>query len=169
MKVASDGKRKYTLLTTAPAGKIPTAAELNAGMDISCEILTSSSTWTNAASETTDEKTECQKGNAQGLGAQNYDTALVFVRGYLPAPTGGVDVTGTDRGYQAVKTRGSEVWIYQRETDKDSTAPWAIGDEIHLGGRVVSDSPIRTDTEGSIKRQVNFLPQDMISEVLVAA
>ena len=169
MRVASDGKRKYTLLTTEPAGPIPTVAELNAGEDFSCEVLTSGTTWTTAASETVDEKTECQKGNVQGLGAENYDTSITFVRGYKTTAGGGPDTTGTDAGYQAVKKRGTEVWIYQRESDKDSAEPWATGDEIHLGGRVISDNPSRPDTDGSIKRLVPFLPQDMIVETLVAA
>ncbi|MCW2132885.1 hypothetical protein [Arthrobacter sp. VKM Ac-2550] len=168
MKVSADGKKKFTLLTTAPADRIPTVTELNAGQDISCAVLDSDATWTNTASDRFNEKAACQKGNSQALGASNYDTALTFLREYLDAP-GGADIAGEDGGYQAVKTRGTTVWIYLRETDKDSTEDWEAGDEIHLGGEVVSDAPMRVNNDGNIKRRIEFLPQNMITEVEVAA
>ena len=167
MKSAADGRKKFTLLLTKPAGTIPTAAELNAGIDISCMVLDSDANWTNTASDRFNEKPACAVGNSQALGAANFDTALTFLREYLAG--GGVDTAGLDKGYQAVKVRGTTVWIYLRETDKLSTAPWAIGDEIHLGGEVVSDAPMRVNNDGNIKRRIEFLPQNMISERLVAA
>lgn len=167
MKVAADGKKKFTQLLTKPAAKIPTAVELNAGQDISCAVLDSDANFTNAASDRFNEKPACTPGNSMALGASNYDTALTFLREYLEA--GGADKTAADMGYQAVMTKGATVWIYLRETDKDSTEPWADGDEIHLGGELVSDSPMRVNNDGSIKRRVEFLPQNMISEVVIPA
>lgn len=166
MKVAADGKKKFTLLLTKPAARIPTAAELNAGQDISCAVLDSDANWTNTASDRFNEKAACTKGNSQALGASNYDTALTFLREYLDA--GGPDATGEDLGYQSVKTKGSNVRIYLRETDKDSTEDWSSGDEIHLGGEVQSDAPMRVNNDGNLKRRIEFLPQDMITEVPVA-
>lgn len=167
MKVAADGKKKFTLLLTKPAARIPKITELNAGQDISCAVLDSDANFTNTASDRFNEKASCQKGNSQALGASNYDTALTFLREYLDA--GGPDSTGDDLGYQSVKTKGTTVWIYLRETDKDSTEDWATGDEIHLGGEVVSDAPMRVNNDGNIKRRIEFLPQNMISEELVTA
>ena len=167
MKRAADGKKKFTLLLQEPAGPIPTAAELNAGQDISCAVLDSDANWTNTASDRFNEKPACQAGNSQALGAANYDTALTFLREYLDA--GGPDSTGDDLGYQSVKTRGTTVWISLRETDKPSRENWAAGDEIHLGGEVVSDAPMRVNNDGNIKRRIEFLPQNMISEELVPA
>lgn len=169
MKVAADGKKKFTLLTEAPAAasNIPTVTELNAGKDISCAVLDSDANWTNAASDRFNEKAACQKGNSQALGASNYDTALTFLREFLDA--GGADVTGEDIGYQAVKTKGTTVWIYLRESDKDSTEAWSTGDIIDLGGEVVSDAPMRVNNDGNIKRRIEFLPQNMITEVVVGA
>lgn len=168
MKVAADGRKKFTLLTTAPAGRIPTAVELNAGQDISCAVLDSDANWTNTASDRFNEKPACTMGNSQALGASNYDTALTFLREYLDAG-GGPDATAEDLGYQSVKTKGSTVWIYLRETDKASPEDWEAGDEIHLGGEVVSDAPMRVNNDGNIKRRIDFLPQNMVSEVLVPA
>jgi hypothetical protein len=167
VKSAADGKKKFTLLLTKPASLKPTAAELNAGLDVSCMVLDSDANWTNTASDRFNEKPACTQGNSQALGAANYDTALTWLREYLVA--GGIDAAGLDAGYQAVKVRGTTVWIYLRETDKLSTAPWAIGDEIHLGGEVVSDAPMRVNNDGNIKRRIEFLPQNMISETLVTA
>lgn len=166
MKVAADGKKKFTLLLQKPAGRIPTATELNAGQDISCAVLDSDANWTNAASDRFNEKAACQKGNSQALGASNYDTALTFLREYLEGAEG-ADLTGEDMGYQAVKVKGTTVWIYLRETDKDSAEDWAAGDEIHLGGEVVSEAPMRVNNDGNLKRRVEFLPQNMITEELV--
>jgi len=171
MKTSADGKKKWALLTTKPANGWldPSATELNAGIDPSCNILESDITWGATASDRVNEKTSCQVGNSEGLGAANYDTALTFLRQYLADPAGGVDVEGEDAGYQAVRVRGSEVGIYLRESDKFSTEPWAAGDIIELGGRVVSDAPQRVDNEGSIKRRIPFLPQEMVVEHPVAA
>lgn len=167
MKRASDGKWKATLLTTAPEDEAnPSATELNAGIEISCNILDSDKSWSNTASATFDEKPACVEGQVLALGASNFDLGLTFLREYLEA--GGPDVAGEDAGYQAVKTKGSEVWIYARETDKKSTAAWATGDESYLGGRVQADASARVNNEGNIKRRVTFLPQAMYENITVA-
>lgn len=168
MKVAADGKKKFTMLLTKPAKRIPTAAELNAGIDFSCSVLDSDANFTSTASDRFNEKPACVKGNSQALGASNFDTALTFIREYKTQANGGPDVEGTDEAYQAVRVKGTTVWIYLRETDKDSGELWADGDEIHLGGEVTSDTPMRVNNDGNIKRRIEFLPQDMISEQVVA-
>lgn len=168
MKTSADGKKKWALSLTKPAGVIPTATELNAMIDPSCVILDSDVTWSPAASDRFNEKTSCQKGNAQALGASNFETALTLIREWLASGTG-ADVAGLDAAYQAVMVKDTTVWVYLRETDKDSTEPWAAGDEIFLGGEVKTDSPTRPGNDGNIKRRVEFLAQNMISEVLVPA
>lgn len=168
MKTLADGKKKITLLTIAPANEeSPTATELNAGEEISCNVLDSDFNWTNTDSATFDEKPACAKGQVLALGASNYDLAATFIREYLEA--GGPDIAGLDAGYQAVKTKGSVVWIYVRETEKDSDELWAAGDEIYLGGRVQSDAPARVNNDGNIKRRIKFLPQRMFEDTAVAA
>ena len=169
MKVAADGKKKFTLLTAAPAAasRIPTVTELNAGIDISCAVLDSDANWSSTASDRFNEKPACVKGNSQALGASNYDLALTFLREYLEA--GGADVIGDDKGYAAVRVKGTTSWIYLRESDKDSIEPWASGDVIDLGGEVVSDAPMRVNNDGNLKRRIEFLPQNMIIEEPVGA
>jgi hypothetical protein len=72
---------------------------------------------------------------------------------------------GDDKGYAAVRVKGTTSWIYLRESDKDSTEAWASGDIIDLGGEVVSDAPMRVNNDGNLKRRIEFLPQNMITEV----
>jgi len=167
VKSLADGKKKITLLTTKPANEeSPTALELNAGEDVSCNVLDSDFNWTNTDSATFDEKPACAKGQVLALGASNYDLAATFIREYLEA--GGADIAGLDAGYQAVKTKGSVVWIYVRETAKDSDEDWAATDEIYLGGKVQSDAPARVNNDGNIKRRVKFLPQRMFENIAAA-
>lgn len=168
MKSLADGKKKITALITKPVNEeAPTAVELNAGIDISCSVLDSDFNWTNTASATFDEKPACAKGQVLALGSSNFDLALTYIREYLEA--GGPDVAGEDAGYQAVRTKGSVVWIYVRETEKDSDEDWAAGDEIYLGGKVQSDAPARVNNDGNIKRRIVFLPQRMFEDIAVAA
>jgi hypothetical protein len=172
VKSLADGKKKITLLTIAPANEeAPTAVELNAGEDISCNVLDSDFNWTNTDSATFDEKPACAKGQVLALGASNYDLAATFIREYLETggTVGAADIAGLDAGYQAVKTKGSVVWIYVRETAKDSDEDWAAADEIYLGGKVQSDAPARVNNDGNIKRRVKFLPQRMFEDIAVAA
>lgn len=167
MKSSADGKKKWAMLTEKPAAAsgIPNEDELNAGIDFSCVVLESDIAWTPTASDTFNEKTSCQVGNSSAFGASNYDTALTFMREYLEA--GGPDTLAGDKAYEAVRVKGSEVWIYMRESDKLSTEPWEAGDIIDLGGRVRSDNPARVNNDGDIKRRVQFAPQDMIVEKAV--
>lgn len=169
MKVSADGKKKWALLTEAPAAAsgIPTVTELNAGLDISCVILESDINWSSAASDTVSEKTSCQRGNPTAFGASNYDLGLTFVQEFLEA--GGRDITAGNAGYEAVRVKNSEVWIFLRESEKWSTEAWAAADVIELGGRVRSDNPARVNNEGDIKRRVIFGAQEMILETPVGA
>lgn len=166
MKVLADGIIKVAILTTEPADvKAPTATELNAGIDASCNILTSDFNWTNSASSTFDEKPLCAVGQSTALGISQYDLAMTFVREFLEA--GGADVSGEDAAYQAVKVKGTTVWIYVRETEKLSDEEWAAGDDIYLGGEVQSDAPMRVNNDGNLKRRIAFMPR-MMRENIVA-
>jgi hypothetical protein len=167
MKVLNDGIIKVAILTEKPADtKSPTAVELNGGIDASCNILTSDFNWTNSSSATFDEKPLCATGQSTALGISQFDLAATFVREYLEA--GGADVAGEDAAYQAVKVKGTTVWIYARETDKLSDEDWAAGDEIYLGGEVQSDAPTRVNNDGNLKRRIMFVPRKMHENIKVA-
>lgn len=166
-RVLADGKTKFTILTTAPVNPAaPTATELNAGIDLSCDILTSDFTWTATDSDKIAEKALCDKGNSNAIGAGNYSAGVTLWRKYATA--GGPD-EAAETGWAALLEKGSEVYGYARESDKDSTEAWASGDEIYLGGLVATDTPQRTDGTGFIKRRVPMEPQRMYDNIVVAA
>lgn len=167
MKVLADGKLKWTICKDEPANPAaPTVTELNAGIEASQQTLTSDFNWTNAASATFEEKPLAVKGQSMALGISNYDLGATFIREFTPE--GGADVAGADAAYQAVKEKGTTVWAYARETEKDSTEPWESGDEIYLGGKIESDTPARVNNDGNIKRRVPFIPKDMRENITVA-
>lgn len=167
-RVLAEGKPKVALLTTKPADPAkPTATELAAGIDPSCDILTSDFNWSTADSDKIAEKPLCADGNANAIGASNYNTGLTLWRKFDPA-TGAPDLTN-EKAWEALNTKGTTVWIYVRETGKASAEPWAADDEIYLGGEVVTDSPQRTEGSGFIKRRIPLEAQLMHENIKVAA
>lgn len=166
-RVLADGKTKFTVLVTAPVNPAaPTATELNAGIDLSCDILASDFAWTATDSDKVAEKALCDTGNSNAIGAGNYSAGLTLWRKY--AVGGGPD-TAAELGWTALLEKGSEVYGYARESDKDSTEAWEAADEIYLGGSVVTDTPQRTDGSGFIKRRIPMEPQRMYDNIVVAA
>lgn len=166
-RVLADGKTKFTILTTKPADPgAPTAAELNAGIDLSCNVLTSDFNWSATDSDKIAEKALCDVGNSNAIGASNYTTGFTLWRYFLTA--GGVD-TAADAGFTAVQEKGTTLWAYARETDKDSTEDWAANDDIYLGGEVINDTPQRLDGTGFIKRRIPLEAQRMYDNIKVAA
>lgn len=165
-RVLADGKTKFTILLTAPLDpKAPTATELNAGIDLSCDILSSDFTWTATDSEKVAEKALCDTSNSNALGAGNYSAGITLWRKFATA--GGFDATA-ETGWAALSEKGAEVYGYARESDKDSTEAWEAADEIYLGGSVVTDTPQRTDGSGFIKRRIPMEPQRMFDNIKVA-
>lgn len=166
-RVLADGKTKFTILTTKPVNpSAPTAAELNAGIDLSCDVLTSDFMWSAADSDRIDEQALCSKNNTKAIGKGNHSTGITLWRKYDVA--GGPDAAA-ETGWAALMEKGSEVYGYARESDKDSTEAWLAADEIYLGGRVATDTPQRTDGTGFIKRKIPMEPQEMYDNIVVAA
>jgi len=167
-RTLSDGKTKFTVLTTKPVNPAqPLLTELTAGIDISCDILTSDFTWSAGDSEKIAEKALCDKNNSNALGAGNFTAGVTLWRKF-DAVTGAPSPTD-EPGWAALNTKGTEVWCYARETGKDSTDPWAAADEIYLGGSVLTDSPQRTDGTGFIKRRIPMEPQSMFENITVGS
>lgn len=148
-RVLADGKTKFTILTTKPANPAaPTATELNAGIDLSCDILQSDFTWGATDSEKIPEKALCDEGNANAIGASNYEGGFTLWRKF--AAGGGFD-EASETGWAAVKVKGATLWGYARQMDKPSTDLWASTDEIYLGGEFINDTPQKQEGTGFIK------------------
>jgi hypothetical protein len=166
-KVLADGKTRFTLLTTKPANPAaPTAAELNAGIHQHNHILTSDFLFGAVDSDKVAEKALGSSGNANAIGASNYQIGMTVWRKFLTA--GGFDAAD-EAGWNAVKVKGVTLWAYARQTDKEADAAWAAGDEIYLGAEWVNDTPQRTDGTGFVKYRVPGEVQKGYPFIAVAA
>ena len=166
-RVLADGKTKFTVLTTKPANPAaPTAAELNAGIDLSMHVLTSDFTFGAVDSDKVAEKALGASGNANAIGASNYQIGLTIWRKFLTA--GGFD-TADEAGWSALKVKGTTAWAYARQTDKDASAAWAATDEVYLGAEFTTDTPQRTDGTGFVKYRIPGEVQTGYPFIAVAA
>lgn len=165
----ADGHIKFTLLTAEPDDpRAPTATELNAGIDASCRILASDFSWSAGDSDKVNEKALCTEGNANSLGASNFNGGITPFR-YFDAATKNAHAT-EDAVFAAVKVKGTELWGYARKTAKKSTEAWAADDEIYLGGKVLTDEPqTPSDGGGYIKTRVPLEFQEGYPNIEVAA
>ena len=167
-RTLAEGRLKWTILTAAPADPAaPTATELNAGFDLSCDVLASDFNWTNTASETVDEKALCAVGNSVVFGASNYDLGATLWRQFNPE-TDKAAAVESEEAWLALREKGTTVWGYARETSKLSTEDWAAGDEIYLGGEIITDAAQRIDGTGFIKRRIVLGAQRMYEHIEVA-
>lgn len=167
-RTLADGKKKFTILTTEPADPAaPTAAELNAGVDYSCKVLSSDFMWGATDSDKVAEKALCDEGNANAIGASNYQAGMSLWRYFATA--GGFDPV-EDAGFDAVMVKGTTLWGYARNTDKRSTEPWDDDDEIYLGAEVITDTPQPpSDMAGFIKYRIPMEVQRGYPFIKVAA
>lgn len=167
-KSLADGHVKVAILTTQPANPLaPTVAELNAGISAACRILASDFTWSATDSDKVAERALCETSNANALGASNFSAGMTIFR-YFNAGTGVADPV-EDSLWTATKVKGTSLWIYVRETGKLETAAWATGDEIYLGGEVITDVPQKpSDAGGYIKRRIPLEPQSMYPDIAAA-
>lgn len=168
-KSLADGRTKLTILVDEPVNpEAPTITELNAGIDVSCDVLASDFTFGATDSDKVQEKALCEKNNANALGPSNYSMGLTFFR-YFDATTKNAHAT-EDAGFQAVKAKGSEVWAYARENARDSDAAWTTADEIYLGVHAISDVPQPpSDRGGYTKRRVPFEVQSAWDNITAVA
>lgn len=150
-KTLADARTRLVALTTKPANPAaPTVTELTAGVDLSCRILKSDYRLSPVASDTVPDTELCSEGNAVTFGASNYEGSVTPFR-YL-TEAGKADATN-DVAWDALKEKGTELWLYEREGPKYDAA-WAAADEVD-GYEVVTDNPQKpSDRAGFIKRVV---------------
>ncbi|HEY1175509.1 MAG TPA: hypothetical protein VGF17_05080 [Phytomonospora sp.] len=168
----ADGHVKLSIMSTKPADpKNPTLAELNAGIDAAQRILNSDFKLGPVASDTVDEKAIGQEGNVKVLTTSNFEANMTPFR-YFNTSTG-VAETGTggeigDGVFQALKVKGSRVWVAKRFTSKKSTEPWAATDEVETY-EVVTDNAADAEASGYIKKNVPMTVEDAWLNGTVAA
>lgn len=166
-RVLADGKTKFTICTMKPVNPAaPTATELNAGIDLSLDVLSSDFTFGATDSDKVAEKALGASGNANAIGASNFQAGFTLWRKFA---TGGGFDEASETGWAAVKIKGTTVWGYARQMDKDAAAAWAASDEIYLGAEITTDTPQRTDGTGFIKYRVPCEVQTGYPFIAVAA
>lgn len=168
-KVLADGKTKFTILTTKPAGwanKVITAAEANAGIHLADHVLTSDFTFAAVDSDKVAEKALGASANANAIGASNFQLAFTLWRKFLTA--GGFDAAD-EAGWAALKVKGATLYAIARQTDKEASAAWAATDEVYLAAEFTTDTPQRTDGTGFIKYRIPTEVQTGYPFISVAA
>lgn len=169
----ADGRIKLSIMSVKPADPYaPTITELTAGIDAAMRILSSDFRLGPVASDTVNEKPVGAEGNVSVLTTSNFEANLTPFR-YFDA-TGAAEVgSGGEVGdavFQAMKTKGSRLWIAKRFTSKKSTAAWAAGDEVEVY-EIVTDNAADAEATGYIKKLVPVSVQDawLNGEVAAAA
>lgn len=167
------GKRKVTILSTKPANlAAPTVDELEAGIDASCRIVAGTFTLGPAASETVAEGSLCDEvieevfTNAKAEGS--FTIFREFTAGKATTAAEDTEDGIGDSVYQALKARGTRVWIATRFTDKKSVAPWVAGDEVAVY-EATTDFPRTGEGDGYIKAEVSLSVSKFEHDGIVAA
>lgn len=140
-KSLAEGHTKVAVLTTKPLDpENPTEDELEAGINAACNILASDFLFTATDSDKVGEKALCDTNNANALGASNFQAGMTPFR-YFDATTGLPLPLTEDKLFEAMKVKGTELWIYARKDGNLEEEPWAAGQEIYLGQHVITDEP----------------------------
>lgn len=151
-KTIADGRILLTLLTVKPAKPdAPTVQELKAGKKISCRIMKSDYQLGAAGSNTITETELCNRGEGQAFGLSTYSGSLSVFR-YLD--DAGVASQEDDFAWEALKEKGTQVWLVEREGPLESKE-WAAGDEVSVY-EVTTDDPQKPQDRfaGYIKRVI---------------
>lgn len=150
-KTLAEGRTAVYMLTQKPANPAAiTAAEIKAGKNITCQILKSGYKLGAVASDTVNEPALCSTGNATAFGAANYEAELTLFD-YRTAE----GKTDAEEGsaLNAMKTRGTTLWLVEREGPLESTEV-ATGDVVDVY-EVVTDAPQKPqERSGYIKRTI---------------
>ncbi|ALY08390.1 major tail protein [Arthrobacter phage Amigo] len=134
----------------------PTVAEINAGTNISCAIVTGY-TLGATASDTDDSKSICDDANVQTPTFDNYEASLTFFRSDLTAVTAIYQTA-----FNLFKTPRVEGYLVSRQGKKSDQV--AASNDLVSVYRVISDSPQDLDAEGSaVQFTVPFLPQGVMN------
>lgn len=165
-KSLADGKIKLTLLTEPPADPAnPTATELNAGIDIQCNILKSDFRLSATASDTVADTELCADGNAVVFGASNYEGTMTVFRYF--DETGAVD-PAADTAFAAAREKGTPLHLAMRENGRKHDVDWTSAEEGEYW-HVISDEPqMPSDRGGYIKRTIPLGPQRKVPFTVAA-
>lgn len=166
-KSLADARMKVTLLDALPTDPEAAAvADLTAGQDAQCNVLKSDFRLSATASDTVADSELCSDSNAVTYGASNYEGNMTAFRYF--DETGDPDPS-EDWLFDAVREKGTHLYIAVREDGKRHDVEWAAGDEYEIW-HVITDEPQRpSDSGGFIKRTTPLGPQRVYRGVVAGA
>jgi len=158
----ADGRIKLSIMSVKPADPLaPTKTELDAGIDAAMRVLSSDFKLGPTASDTVDEKPVGAEGNKKVLTTSNFEANLTAFRYFDAtgkAETGAAGEIG-DAVFQALRVKGTRVWVAKRFTSKKSTDAWAPTDEVEVY-ELVTDNATDAEATGYIKKHVPASVED---------
>lgn len=156
-KMLADARIAVWALTEKPADLAAvTVEEINAGKEISCQILKSDYQLGATGDNTISEPALCVKGEGQSLGSTTYGGNVTVYRYYDET---GKPNTEEDFAFDLFKERGATFWLVERE-GPEVTAAVEAGQEYSIyevqPGAAVKPS---NRSEGNIKRTFTLAVQ----------
>lgn len=129
----ADQHRKITVLTAPPTEPIGalTVATLEAGIDASCRVTQEGTRFAATASETLSQPAVCEPSSASVPARSNFEASMGVFRYFDETNPGAADPEA-DVLFQAVKHKGTPVYVVERLSGKDWDEEWATGDEYSV-------------------------------------
>lgn len=141
----------------------PTVAQLNAGVDITCLLLSTYEVRADG-SDTTNERAVCETANVVAATVQNYMGNLILFRQYD-------DTTLAPETDDALNifTFGAVGWVVRR-LGKAYTTAWTVGDVVDVYKFAVDTPQVQGGTgEGYLKATIPLLQQGTFSVKSIVA
>lgn len=129
-RTLADQNRKIAVIVEPVANLSSIPADLlNDALEASCRATQADTRFAAAASETISDPAVCEDSGASTLGASSWEGTLGLFRFFNEEEPGAADPIG-DQIYQALKVKGTEVVVVERQVNKKWDEPFAEGDEI---------------------------------------
>lgn len=161
------GHKRISIMTAPPSNpEAATLAELNAGIGAACRIAASSKLGA-SDDNTVNDPALCDTVAADVPTTSKYDGQFDIFRYFDPATKNPETGVG-DAVFQAMRKRGTTLYIAVRETLKESTEEWAATDPYQLY-EVVTGTPQDVESDGFIKKSVKLYVQQAWEDGVVAA
>lgn len=159
-KLMANGYMKVAWVPVAGIAdaEFPTAAELNAGVDLSAAIAWEDYEVGAQASDDIEDRSIADLGNAVSRGSANYGATLDFFRDLDNANAASVYVDA----FEAFRVANTVGYLVTRIGDKLATDAFAAGDNISVYKLLATTGTDVTSGDTSTKMQVNFLPQGVL-------
>lgn len=171
------GKKKIAIMASKPTAANDAAMEALAAsvftgsgvIDAACRIAQDGYKLGAKEDKTVTDSAVCEAVESEVPTFSQYEGSVTVFRYFDETGKAETGVAGEigDAVFQAMKKRGTTLWIAQRETSKKSTDAWGAGDEYDLY-EVITGTPQQVDGDGYIKRTITLYVQRAWSGVVAS-